>query len=233
NGSDKVETYTYPDVGGGYEDIYDYYERHVLQSTTDSLGYATDYTYQRLPFNHYAGGVPNLAVDTIVRDTAQNDTVSMDFGYSDRGVVGSEVVTDVNNFRGDSVRYVMDGGGRLLSQSLPDIRYEWHTEDVLLKARTEKYQGGDVRIEYTYDEHGNITRETLNGRPSIERSWHSPSSFSNAAVKNRLKSETDRNGHATEYDYDSSGNLVKVRHPDGASLAYSYASNGDLRSAQD
>src|SRR5690606_24284619 len=25
NGSDKVETYTYPGVGGGYEDIYDYY----------------------------------------------------------------------------------------------------------------------------------------------------------------------------------------------------------------
>ncbi|MCB1837838.1 MAG: RHS repeat protein, partial [Alcanivoracaceae bacterium] len=233
NGNDQVEIYTYPEVDGEYEDIYEYYERHTLQSITDPLGYTTSYTYLRLPFNHVVGAVPNLAVDTIVRTTAQNGSVSMDFDYSDRGSAGSGTTTDVNNFRGDTVHYVMDGGGRLLSQSLPDIRYEWYTDDILLKRRTQTYQGGEISTAYTYDEHGNITSETLNGRPPITRTWYAPDAFKNGAIKNRLKSEADRNGHTTEYAYDDRGNLTEIRYPEDASERYTYASNGDRVSSRD
>jgi RHS repeat-associated protein len=231
-GNDKTETYTYPEVEPPFEDIYEYLERHNLESVTSPLGYTTTYDYERLPFSSLAGSVPNYAVSSITRETEQNGNVSMSFNYSSR-TAGGNLTTDVNNFRGDPVNYVMDESGRILSQSLPNISYDWYDDDILMRSKTEQYQFGALTTVYEYDQYGNKTSEKLNNRPAVITRYKSPGNFSPAYIKNRVSSVKDRNGHKTEYSYNGSGNLTRIDYPDGNYQAYTYAGNGDRKSARD
>ncbi|REK10492.1 MAG: hypothetical protein DWQ36_04145, partial [Acidobacteria bacterium] len=120
----------------------------------------------------------------------------------------------------------------------------WDDLDILVVERTDD---NGVVTTFEYDQHGNLTRETVSdGSTTLERTstYWPPSTFSppnGAVIKNRVATRIDRNGYLTSFAYDHLGNLVSesldvVDVDGGASTlltTHTYFPNGDRASTTD
>ena len=122
-----------------------------------------------------------------------------------------------------------------------DIAHTFHTNKMLAtKTVTEHFSSGDAVTTYAYDAYGNLT--------SITNPLNQTTTYSSHNARGQLLLATDANGLATNFTYDTSGNMLtasaagrkttftyngrrkleSVTSPDGQVATYTYNSAGRL-----
>jgi RHS repeat-associated protein len=136
--------------------------------------------------------------------------------------------TTVTNDRGADTTYTMDATGAVIQVDDPvgATRTVWESEHRRPKQRI---NARGVQTDYTYDSNGNLLSERIDGFATTY-TYHS---LREGLIKNRIASQTDRNGHTTQFTYDSAGNLRTVTDAAGGVIQHTYASNGDRLSTRD
>lgn len=244
NGS-RVETYTYavpPDFGLAL--------RHKIIDVTNALnGAVTHYDY--------AEGVIGLQGDvavassfvTKVREAEGGETA---FSYDPAALSGRTaplLTVAVTDPRQKVTTYRLNQYGSPLEIEDPlhhTTRMEWEPNDVVMTGRTD---GNGVVTSYTYDAHGNQLTESVSVTDvdgethtyKTELEYWPPATFAPPYIKDRIKSQKDRNGTVTTSTYDARGHLtgqqVTVANVDGGSqiltTAHTYLPSGDLSSTTD
>lgn len=222
DGGERTESYEYG--------VAERETRHKLLSYTDPNGNVKSYSYNDERFNADIGGAAMVVIPyQVVTSVTEPEIGSTGFSYS-----FPSFTTTVTNTRGYESSYTYDSSGRVVNLSLPigAIDTTWVTDDVLIASTTD---ANGVVTTYSYDENGNRLTET-NPIATTTTTYHPPSKFAignGEAVKNRVASIQDGNGHVTSYDYDAAGNLVEILNPDGGRITHSYDSQGDRRSTTD
>jgi RHS repeat-associated protein len=220
----RVEAYTYS------IDQDDFDLRHKLLTYTDSNGSETLYDYSEAELVVSADSISYrlpLAYTTEVEDP-EGGLTRFDFSQLN----GTDTTT-VTNGRGHHTRYTMNDYGSVLSIDDPvgTKLMSWTPDDVLMTSRTD---ANGARTTYSHDEHGNVLNETVTGvggNYTITRSYKSIPD--KPWIKNRLATQSDRNGEVTRFDYDANGNLVEIIDAGSNITVYSYFANGDRASMHD
>ncbi|WP_444998447.1 RHS repeat-associated core domain-containing protein [Aliikangiella sp. IMCC44359] len=205
--------------------------RHKLLTYTDPNGYDYTYTYQDQVIQFNIDNTTGLTFPySLITKVTEPEVGSTEFTYN-----FDSFTTQVTNPRQLDTDYTYNQYGAVVNVAKPigSMQTEWLTDDVLIASTTD---ANGHKISYTYDEHGNRLTENKLLEVTTETTYYPPSKFivgDGKAIKNRIKSITDPNGKSTTFDYDSRGNLVLVKNPDGGQIKHSYNSFGDKRSTTD
>ncbi len=235
----RLETY-------GYGQDASFVQRHTLTSVTNGLsGATTSYTVQ-------SGAI--AATPTVVRQQAQVTGVQLpeggltEFAYDATSLstfAALELHTVVTDPRGGETDYFLNrlGGVVRMVDALEETSTTtWNLEHLKVASHTDRR---GVVTSFEYDEHGNITKESVVGALGelAERtmSYWSPTEFSPAnapagvdAIKTRLQQRTDRKGASFSFSYDETGNLLRESGPvAGWTRTHSYYSTGQRSSTTD
>lgn len=231
-GGVRADVYGYPDPTTALFET-----RALITEVRDDVsGATTQYAYDKIPIGvQGAIKVPSHVVVSMTEPEGGSTTFTYDTAALDSRdpiVLNSSV----RDRRGGNWGYQLNKYGSPLAITDPagnTVSMTWAADDVVMTSRTD---GNGARIEYEYDEHGNVIREqltvhdydgTAHSTP-IEQTWHPPTAFANQATKDRLASRTDRNGVRTEYTYDGRGNLIRMTVVgQGHTESYAVAGNGD------
>jgi RHS repeat-associated protein len=229
-----VETYAYEQ-----QPSTDHETRYTLKSTTNALnGAVTTYSYDTSDIG-FEGGMFTGVLVTSVTEPLGGVTV---FDYDEESLAtrANSLRTGVTDRAGETWVYTFDRYGSPLAIEDPlshTMSTTWKLSDVVIASRTD---ANGVVTTFEYDEHGNVTEETVDGETTVT-TYEPPESFDPPFIKNRVKARTDRNGHTTTFDYDSRGNLteqrITVSHPEGGNrnliTRRTYTANGDLKTITD
>ncbi|WP_426212032.1 RHS repeat-associated core domain-containing protein [Massilia sp. TWP1-3-3] len=103
----------------------------------------------------------------------------------------------------------------------------WRDDDIGMLSKTDPR---GVTTLYGYDSAGNVTSEDVGGL-ALVRSFliQSGAPF----IKDRLLSQTDRNGNLRSYIVTSRGNTTNENLPEDVTIVHQYADNGDLLNTTD
>ena len=150
----------------------------------------------------------------------------------DFGQFNDTDTTIVTDGRGHDTRYTMNEYGSVLEIDDPvgKTTMTWSPEDVTDVLMESRKDANGVLTEYEYDEDGNVIEEVVTDalritRYTITRTYKD---FPGKPwIKNRVETETDRNGHLTQYFYDDNGNLEKVIDAEDNVTEYGYNNLGD------
>ncbi len=130
--------------------------------------------------------------------------------------------------------YAYDANGNLIKITTPkgfEIRREYDADDRLTEERILDAKNGiDRRVQYAYDEAGNIVKQTVLGKDGERME-----TTLRYDLKNRLTRRTTPGGAVLRYLYDRNDKLTKTVSPyayeletdDGAGTAYAYDSRGN------
>ncbi|MCG8460269.1 MAG: DUF6531 domain-containing protein, partial [Holophagales bacterium] len=228
-----VESYGYSHVPGLRHEA-----RHLLTSTTNELsGAITGYDFGSLDLG-FDGGTHKAGVALSITHPEEG-TTAFDYDETSLATRAASAVTLVTDRTGQTSTFTFDSYGSPTSIEDPLghlTAMEWAEDDVVMTSRTDPR---GVLTAYEYDEHGNVTRETVAAETqdaaSTVTTYYPPEDFEPPYIKNRPETVTDRNGHVTTFAYDPRGNLLEqsitVALPDGSPqeirTVHTYAANGD------
>ena len=183
--------------------------------------------------------LPRLLVAGV--DPPEDDATTFHYGWDD-DVARDGALTEVTDARGEATTYRFNLFGNaveIVDAEGGTTTMEWSPTDALLTSRTDA--NGNTTA-FTYDGDGNVLTETaelLDGSVAVElvRSWtYVPSSsFDPPYLKDRVATQTDRDGHVRQFSYDGKGRLmseqISVLPLSGAArderIEHTYAENGD------
>ncbi len=220
-----VETYGYQ-----VQPSTDHETRYALASTTNVLnGATTTYSYNTSDIGMDGGTPFNALLATSVTEPL-GGTTSFVFDLGALASRADNARTEVTDRRGETSVYTFDSYGSPLSIEDPlshTVSMSWDLEDVVLKSRTD---ANGVTTSFQYDEHGNVTKETVAGY--VTTTTYVPPGAEH--IKNRVKTRTDRNGYTTTFKYSRdhiTEQRIQVSHPEAGSetlvTSQTYAANGD------
>jgi RHS repeat-associated protein len=178
---------------------------------TDPRGYVTRYTYESgmLAKRVEASGTSNQAAWTYEYDPI---------------TLGRSAVTDPN---GHTSRKTYDANGQVTSTEDP---LGHRTESVYdsLGDLKEYTDAAGVTTTYEYDERGNLLKSStpLIGSEPVEYRT-TKYTHGDEAHPGDVTEITDPDGHATQFSYDSAGNLESVVDASGDKVTYTYDERGD------
>jgi YD repeat-containing protein len=221
----RVETYRYeleepdPDL------------RNKLRGYSDANGAETVYDYSE--------GELVVSQDSIVYRQPMAFVIGVTepeggFTQFDFAKLNGTETTTVTDARNHPTSYTMNDYGSVLTIVDPagTTRMTWADDDVLMKSRTD---ANGVRTTYEHDEHGNVVEETVSHAGLSYRITRSYADILGKPwIKNRVATETDRNGNTTTYSYDDranskdNGNLTRIVDAENNVTIYDYDPlNGD------
>lgn len=189
----------------GAVNTYSYVGGKYLAGSTDALENAASMTYDSMG-NVETLTNPNGGVTTYQYDLNNNLTdeiIGEDYHVRYTYNAWNLAATKTNS-RGQETSYSYDALGRLV-----------HQED----------EAGI--IDYTYDANGNVltTTETIGTTVNtITRTYDG---------LNRVTSYEYAKGNKTGYEYDKTGNLVKLTYPNGKAVTYTYDKNCNIKTVTD
>jgi RHS repeat-associated protein len=211
--------------------------RNLLTEYSNIKGQVTryDYSFDPVTLRLSQSGAPPADVtipDGKVRSVTAADGGKTEFAYVRTGAAGLQTTT-VTDPRGGKTTYSLDRYGSALNITTPagSTAMTWAAHDVLMMSKTD---ANSVATTYQYDDEGNVTEETVTGNgvsATLRNTWMVQTTP--PFMKNRPLTRTDRNGKTTSYGYDGAGNLTSETRPEGVTLSYTYAANGDRLTATD
>jgi len=208
----------------------DHWSRHLMTAFIDANGGVTDYGYDSREVDYtvpgFGGGVfklPNGRVASI--KTPDGGITRFAYTSNDANAPQTTSVTDPS---GTTV-YTTNKYGSVVKIDSPagTTTMGWDSDKLYLMSRTEP---GNITTNYEYDAAGNIVTENVAGFKTVTQ-WLIQGAP--PYMKDRPLKTVDRNGNATEYQYDSAGNATQIDRPESVRLRNAYAANGDLLSATD
>ena len=137
--------------------------------------------------------------------------------------------TTVLNSRGAATIYRLNAAGAVIAVDDPVggiTTTAWLDTEPLPTSRT---NARGITTAYTYDVHGNVLTETV---AALTTSL-TYALLGNGTIKNRVTSQSDRNGQVSRFVYDARGNLLQTIDAAGGVTTHTYALNGDRLSTQD
>ena len=208
----------------------DKWSRHLMTAFIDANGGTTEYGYDSDEVDFtvpgFGGGVytlPNGRVASI--KTPDGGITRFAYASNDANAPQTTSVTDPS---GTTV-YTTNKYGSVVKIDSPagTTTMSWDSNKLYLMSRTEP---GNITTTYEYDAAGNIVTENVAGFKTVTQ-WLIQGAP--PYMKDRPFKTVDRNGNATEYQYDSAGNATQIDRPESVRLRYAYAANGDRLSATD
>jgi RHS repeat-associated protein len=225
----RVESYEYS------VDEADFDLRHKMKVFRDGNQHETLYDYSEGQLN-----ITDSALQYLVPLSFTDEVTDPEGGVTifDFSKINGTDTTTVKNGRGFDTHYRMNDYGSVLEIDDPAgiTTMTWTNDDnplgivevsVLMTSRTD---ANGVLTEYQYDEDGNLEVETVTDDDTstsytITRTYRDfPAK---PWIKNRVETETDRNGNPTQYFYDDNGNLEKVIDAEDNVTEYGYNEFGD------
>ncbi len=164
--------------------------------------------------------IPTRGIDSLVTF----DSSVWQFGYQppNRGLVPANTV--VQDGRGLSTTHSLNryGAAETVTDAIGMTRTVWNFTHYKPASVTDAMNRA---TNYTYDEHGNKTEESIQG--GVIRSWsyYAPETFT-IPIKNRASTYTDARGIVETYVYDGRGHLLS-RTRAGKSESFGYDGRGD------
>ncbi len=198
--------------------------QHKMIAVVDPNGGRTVYEYNAADFVVTPSDIPSFQMP-YSHVTRITDTENAQTGFTYDLPMPSAASTVTDSLSNDTA-YTFNGYGSPLSIQDPvgTTTMTWAVDDIVMTSKTD---ANNVRTDYTYDIDGNLLSETTNAAGTVSRTYTYETFTDKSWIKNRVKTQTDRNGHTTDNTYDGNGNLVEVRDPEGGVTSHSYASNGD------
>lgn len=213
--------YTYSSGAAGLAD------RYRLLQAKDAAGNTASYDYDKSPLDiATTDGVVTLdhvTVKSLTTPLGASMALTID---PVAWLTSTAVHTPGGGTPSGTTVYTFNVFGNPLTITDPAGTTTMEWTDVLMTAKTD---GRGVKTTYSYDAHGNLTREEVDGlatTASYEIQTTAPYS------KSRLLSRVDRNGNATSYTLDGKGNTTIENLPIGK-VQHSYAGNGDRTASTD
>lgn len=199
-------------------------QQHKLIQVTDPNGGSTSYQYNTADYGMTPSGTEafSMPYSHVIR-VNDREAAATQFSYT---LPMPSVSTSVTDPVGNTIGYSFNEYGASLSIVDPvgTTSMTWAVDDVLMTSKTD---ANNVTTDFTYDTDGNMLSETVNTAGAHNRTYTYEAIPNKPWIKNRLASQTDRNGHTTEFTYDGNGNLTDVRDPEGGVISHNYAMNGD------
>ena len=226
------------------------YENDLIKSVTNPLGETVVYTYDannRLVTSALDGNSPYVTNTydeegrVLTQDDADPDTPLSYFSYSESE--NNEFIVDGIDRNGNTVKYVSDGMGHLLSvtdQNNNTVKYSYDLKGNLLDETT---ADGKSTV-YTYDDDNNlikvkdpsgyVTVMTYDGNGNI-LTVTGPNGETNSYtynVKNLLETQTEYTSARKSYTYNKNGQILTEAIEGLGVRTYSYT-NGKITSVSD
>ena len=226
------------------------YENDLIKSVTNPLGETVVYTYDannRLVTSALDGNSPYVTNTydeegrVLTQDDADPDTPLSYFSYSESE--NNEFIVDGIERNGNTVKYVSDGMGHLLSvtdQNNNTVKYSYDLKGNLLDETT---ADGKTTV-YTYDDDNNlikvkdpsgyVTVMTYDGNGNI-LTVTGPNGETNSYtynVKNLLETQTEYTSARKSYTYNKNGQILTEAIEGLGVRTYSYT-NGKITSVSD
>ena len=226
------------------------YENDLIKSVTNPLGETVVYTYDannRLVTSALDGNSPYVTNTydeegrVLTQDDADPDTPLSYFSYSESE--NNEFIVDGIDRNGNTVKYVSDGMGHLLSvtdQNNNTVKYSYDLKGNLLDETT---ADGKTTV-YTYDDDNNlikvkdpsgyVTVMTYDGNGNI-LTVTGPNGETNSYtynVKNLLETQTEYTSARKSYTYNKNGQILTEAIEGLGVRTYSYT-NGKITSVSD
>ncbi len=239
----------------GQTTAYTYNESGQTTSVSDTAGGVTSYSYDEqgnlLNITDPAGATTVYIYDTAGRVTSVTDAAG---GVTSMAYDAAGNLIAITDPAGAKTSMEYDAAGRLLTQTDPQGGVTTFTYDAAgnLVSTTDPLggvtsAGFDANGNRTsqIDANGNATFYDFNAQGQVVKSTDalgqvtifSYGGGSGCATcsggVNKLTALTDANGHATTFDYDSLGRLVKEVDPLGNVTAYLYDAKGNLTAKTD
>ncbi len=196
------------------------YTRHKMLSASDANGNVTEYVYNDTELNVMSHMMPHSHVTSVKTPTG---SVKID---SDIPAMKSATVTDQN---GHATAYTLNGYGSPLTIRDPigTTTMTWDPADILMRS---KMDARGVLTTFDYDSAGNLERETTAGMSKLRTYLiQSGPPF----IKDRMTSQTDRNGNQRTYVVSAQGNVLEENLPEGVKIRHQYSTAGDVLSTTD
>ena len=218
-----VETYSYSDYSNPLG------VANLMLGHTNALGKTTQFEYHSGPImRQFSNGqIPSYESTVIGVTTA--DGAKTGFTYNANTQTPATAVLDA---LGAVTNYTFNKYGNPLTIEGPagTTRMVWGNDDVVMLSKTD---ANGVTTNFGYDPNGNQTSEQVVGEAngSTSQTWLSQTVA--PFIKSKRLTFTDRRGLTTTSSYDTRGNLVGEKLPDGSTITYSVAANGDLQTRQD
>jgi len=192
-------------------------KRGLMTSATDPNGRVTRYNYNEIDLQVTPQGGTMIVLPHSFITSIATPTGEIKFGVSP-GVYETSTVTNQN---GDTTTYKLNRYGNPLSivDAAGTTSMSWSPNDVVMLSKTD---ARGVLTTYGYDEQGNKTRETTDGK---SQAW--------TYTLARVTSALDFNGNLRTYQLDTAGNVKTETLPEGVTIAHTYGNNGDRLSTLD
>jgi len=213
----------------GYAGQADFLDRGAITSVTDAGGNATHYMYEKAKiFGGHSVDGGSFDNNFIVHVDHPEGGATL-YAYSSRAVRTGTLQTTVTDPRGNPTTHVLNQYGSPLAITSPigTRSMTWSSDGIQVTSETDE---NGVILNRTYDLDGNILTEQVEAHRPVIRTY---APLAGGTIKNRIATSTDRNGHATRYQYDSRGNMTRVNHPDSSTEEHVYAANGDRIRSRD
>jgi RHS repeat-associated protein len=191
----------------------------VLTSYINPNNVTTSYTYNAGQITVTPGGGAAITLpNSYITSITDGVPATTGFSYDTANWLGA-TVTDANQH---TTRYAFNPYGSPLTITDPvgTTTMTWASNDIVMTSKTNARL---VKTDYSHDGNGNVLTETVDGKTTT----YTYETFASLPIKNRIKTKTDRNLHATTFTYDARGNLVAIRDPEGGTARHFYAGNGD------
>jgi RHS repeat-associated protein len=196
---------------------YDYDDLNRLAQLTDPLQHVTQWHYDDL--NRLIASVDALAGEshqsfdadgnrTRLSDPNKNLTT---FTFDLNGRLVQETMAT-----GDKLSYTYNA--RDLLEQVTNARGQVRHFEYDVAGQLSQVTDPEGTISYTYDPNGNVLTVT-DAQGTISRQYDS---------LNRVTQYTDSQGNTLQYEYDTVGNLVKLRYPEGQAVKYEYDAANQL-----
>ncbi|MCU7804214.1 MAG: hypothetical protein KZQ96_13535 [Candidatus Thiodiazotropha sp. (ex Lucinoma borealis)] len=197
--------------------------QHKLTAVVDPNSGRTVYEYNAADFNVTPTDTdiePFQMPYSVVIGVTDTESAHTGFAYDLPLPSTASAVTDSRN---NDTAYTFNEYGSSLSIRDPvgTTTMTWAIDDILM---TGKRDANGVQTDYTYDVDGNLLSETTG---TVTRRYTYKAYPLKPWIKNRIGSQTNRNGHTTRFTYDGNGNLTEVRDPEGGVTTHAYSTNGD------
>lgn len=176
----------------------------------------------------------NVTLEERVIEEGVRSTIHYHYNKNGWRIKKTEEIQGNGSVQTAVTKYGYDANGNLTKITTPkgyEIRRSYDADDRLTEERvTDKKNGIDRRVQYAYDEAGNVLKRTVLGADGecMETGFCYD-------LKDRLTHRTNPGGAAMRYIYDRNDRLIKEISPygyeperdDGAGTTYAYDSRGN------
>jgi YD repeat-containing protein len=210
----------------------------MISSVMDALGHSKSTQYDaNFDVNTYGDALSDTTTSTYSQDGKNNlnsvqDGTGASTSYTYPASGSSHLFYPLTQKDPQShvTSYSYDSNGNLTSaidtSTTKGLRYTYNSNGTIA---TMTDADGNLTT-YGYDSHGNLINVTP---PTTNGSTLKPSTLTVDASTSRVNSIIDGNTNQTAYTYDNFDRVTSISYAGGASIAYTFDSNGNLLSEQD